>query len=383
MGAVLVVRGLARRAREGSVRRRETGGALDAARGALAPGVWVPVGRIAWKRLGGRVPPHFRSNPRARGGRSRRATALTARQPAPEPAPRRGTLSVLQDLADGLLPPWFRFVSPHRSGELPGGYSIALPTAPIGSGRIVLLDPDGGRVLRVTGAPLDAGYLDLRRRLEGHVRVARMLRTGATWFEEELVRGEEFATLSDEAQRRAIRRLFGAMTALVAAEARPGPTDEDRRWSDRLSTMDRPAWFDRLLGGASIDALLRDGPVVPIHGDIGGHNLLLVDGEPVLFDVDPRMLRPGPFWFDLVHWMHPRVPLPHRAWFRAGVFDEEVAALCRAAGWTDAAPAALRDRLSALLIGRTFVEEHPETGRDPAADRAHLDALGRTLEVVG
>ena len=382
MGAFVVLRGLAERARAGAARRRTTKRALDVARGALAPGVWVPVGRSAWTRAGSVLPPHFGGNPRVRGTLATRLAARAAGDGS-DAAGRRRLVRTLRLAAEAALPPWVRLEPPRRRGELPTGFTVALPTEPIGSGRAVLLDPAGARVLRLVAGPLDPEYLELRARLAGHFAVAPVLDVGASWLEEALVRGDDFASQPEGTQRRVIRSVFRAATALLAAEGRPGPTHEDLRWSERFATVPRPAWFERLLDGARIDDLLRAGPIVPIHGDLGGHNLLLVDGDPVLFDLDPRMLRWGPFWFDVVHWMHPRVPLPHRTWFRAGGFDAEVAELCRAAGWPSARPEVARGRLTALLIGRTLVEEHPEVGEDPAGDAALLDRLGRTLEVVG
>lgn len=382
MGAVIVLRGLVGRARTAAARRRATKRALDVARGALAPGVWVPVGRTAWKRAGAVLPTHFGDNPRVRDDRSTRPAA-SGTDDGTRVARRQRWIRALRLAAEGALPPWVRLEPPRRRSDLPTGYTIALPTEPIGSGRAVLLDPVGGRVLRLVAGPLDPEYLGLRERLARHLGVAAVLRTGPSWFEEALVRGEGFAGQAEAAQRRVIRSVFRCATALVAAEGRPGPTAEDLGWSERFAAVPRPPWFDRLLEGASIDELLRTGPIVPIHGDLGGHNLLLVDGDPVLFDLDPRMLRWGPFWFDAVHWMHPRVPLPHRRWFRAGEFDPEVAELCHAAGWPPARPEVLRGWSTALLIGRTLVEEHPEVGEDPSGDAALLDRLGRDLGVVG
>jgi len=250
-----------------------------------------------------------------------------------------------------------------------------VPTAPIGSGRIVLLDPAGERVARVVPDPLPESYFDLRRRLAAHVAVAPILERGTDWIVEGLVTGDDFGRSPADAQRDVIRRMFASATELVVAEGRPGPDEQDGALLDVLAGVGADSWLGRLAHGARLDGLLRDSTIVPVHGDLGGHNFVLVEGEPVLFDLDPRQLRWGPFWYDVAHWLHPLIDLPQRHWFRAGEFDEEVLRLCIAGGWQAERPVILRERITALIAAARTLRDDPRA-REPDRFAAAVDLIG-------
>jgi len=368
-------------AREGRKRRVEDSAYLTRYGLSLAPGLWVPYGRHVWRRLGAPLPPHLHRDRRASYRWSIQAAELRERTRPWSAARASGWATRIASVA---LPPWFRYVRARSAADAPTGFGAAVVRGD--RHRVVLLDARDERVAWMLDRPLPDDYIALRRTFAAHVDAAELLEHGADWYVERLVAGRPFESLTEREQRTVLRNGIASFTALVAAEASPGPAERDESKVRLLEDLDPPDWIDRLMHGRTLAELFAASPIVPAHRDFGNHNLLVVGDRACCFDLDPRAMSFAPFWRDVGHWMLVGAGAGER-WFRVGEFDADIDALCRTAGWEPDRPAVQRDRITALTLverAASGARRAGREGRDPGERLSEtLERYGRTAGLDG
>lgn len=226
-------------------------------------------------------------------------------------------------------------------------------------GTWLLFDLERSEVLRWVTEPITEEYEALRRTFARHVpsvtfEVSRSRRS----LSEPIVEGVTLHEVEAERQERVCRSLLRGLADLVREEVRPdviGAGSQSFRRMARTSPIteaqQREDEFTELLGEHRV--------MVPVHGDLGGTNVLVIEEDhPVVIDFG--LLNRGPFYVDplSVARYAPRI------WARGG-FDDELGEIWEAAGLEPVRWDAGRIRLAGLARAPVRAAQRMRQTRPP------------------
>lgn len=196
------------------------------------------------------------------------------------------------------------------------------------SGKRLFFDLERSEVLRCVKEPITSEYETLRRAFSRHVpSVPFEVSPSRRSLTEPLIVGEELGDLPADRKEYFTRALLRGLAELIDREARRdsdaeavplhqmaerSPIGEGRQRSKDLVGM-----FEGMFGGSPV--------TVPVHGELSGSNVLIVDDAPVAIDFGP--LHRGVFFHDALSLA---TTLP-QLWLDGGL-DEELGGIWEAAG---------------------------------------------------
>lgn len=200
------------------------------------------------------------------------------------------------------------------------------------SGKRLFFDLERSEVLRCVKEPITSEYETLRRAFSRHVpSVPFGVSPSRRSLTEPLIVGEELGDLPADRKEYFTRALLRSLAELIDREAR---RDSDAEAVPLHQMAERSPIGEGRQRSKDLVGMLGGSPVtVPVHGELGGSNVLIVDDAPVAIDFDS--LHRGVFFHDalLLATTLPQLLVD-------GGLDEELGGIWEAAGlrpvhWND------------------------------------------------
>ena len=193
------------------------------------------------------------------------------------------------------------------------------------SGKRLLFDLERSEVLRWVAEPITEEYEALRRTFSRYVpSVPFEVDPSRRSLREPLIAGQMLHELPPDRMEHPCRALLRGLADLIESEARSGIDAATRPLPDAAERS--PIREARQRAEDLAEMFGEDAPItIPVHGELAGSNVLVVDGEPVAIDFGPT--ERGPFFLDAL-----RVARHLPQLWMDGAFDEELGAVWEAAG---------------------------------------------------
>lgn len=166
------------------------------------------------------------------------------------------------------------------------------------SGKRLLFDLERSEVLRLVAEPITTEYEALRRTFARYVpSVLFEVRSSRRTLREPLIAGEMLHGLPPDRMEHHCRALLWALSELIANEAR-SETDAGILPMPNAAEQSPIAEAHQRAGDLA-EIFGDDAPVtVPVHGELFGSNVLVIDGAPVAIDFGP--LRCDAFFIEVL-----------------------------------------------------------------------------------
>lgn len=270
----------------------------------LSPGLYVTDGRLMQKR-GAQQPEHVRLT----RGRKLWSTARWS-----------GRLFLAGRRL--FVPP---LVVTRRRGRADGA-TIGVYSRPR---EVVLLAPASGWMRRISAdAAFDQDYINLRKVFSNYVSCPnfRVERAGSIVVED-FILGRSTVGLESSTRIEVVRGIVGGLVDLIEKESAQSIEGHYEDRIGRLGVDYIPEPMRRWVELASMKSIMASGPLVPSHGDMGPHNVIVQGADGIVIDISAD-LGWRPFWFDSLALIVRTAP---DAYF-SGSFDREVRKLWLAAG---------------------------------------------------
>ena len=236
------------------------------------------------------------------------------------------------------------------------------------SGKRLFFDLERSEVIRCVTEPITAEYEALRRAFSRHVpSVPFDVSPSRRSLTEPLIVGEMLHDLPADRKEHCVRALLRGLTELIDSEAR---SDSDAGAVPLHQAAERSPIGEARQRPKELVGMFGEHPpvTVPVHGELNGSNVLIVDGAPVAIDFGP--LHRGTFFGDVL----PLVSNRAQSWVDGG-FDEELGVIWEAAGlrpvrWNDE-----NVRLAMLALAVERADRRMRNTRPPLAPlKRHVKA---------
>ena len=248
----------------------------------MRPGLYVKRGQLL-RHASARVPTHL----------------LVSKGQRARPKPNASRQQVLRSHAVALVGTVLSGVAfvPSARGDA-GGASI-LVTA---KGGALLIDSQGGSVIRTSGEPLfTERYEGMRHWFQGCVpSPAFSVAADRCSLVESYVEGDIASSLDPRRQLEVCGVILRSYTRLAGTSC---PASEWQRYPNLLpllSQADIPSGMRSHVDPDFLVEFLPEGLVVPSQGDMGLDNVMVTRRRALVIDLAPQMLNLRPFWFDAV-----------------------------------------------------------------------------------